>query len=223
MLVMQRQRRGIQRLHHPDAPLDPEALPLRPCRDPGERYIRYTVVILVESADIAMSARKDQFLNDTLLLGSKRNILEEAPRLVARYGVPRLLDVSRTCLRHVQPNRGVDRVPQPEVGDVDAELVEPRRSVPREQSAAGEAEDEDVCRYAVRWQRLVHRLQPASGRSKRRPPVGANDLPDDIRAEVRPEPRLKVKNLPFVSNTGIIKPRHIGESAGDALTSAFKK
>ena len=80
MLVMQRQRRGIQLLRHPDAPLDPKPLPLRPCRDPGERNIRNPVVVLVEPADIAMSARENHFLHYALPIGSKRNVLKKAPR-----------------------------------------------------------------------------------------------------------------------------------------------
>ena len=48
-------------------------------------------------------------------------------------------------------------------------------------------------------------------------------FPDDVRAEVRPEPRLKVEHLPFVRHAGVIKPRHIGDPAGYALTSPLKK
>ena len=48
-------------------------------------------------------------------------------------------------------------------------------------------------------------------------------FPDGVRAKVHHESRLKVEHLPFVRYAGVIKPRHVGEPASDALSSSLKK
>ena len=72
--------------------------------------VRYQVVVVVEPAHVAVAAGEER-LHDASPVAAERHILEELPRLVARHGVPGFRHVGRTLLGHVQPYRGIDRVP----------------------------------------------------------------------------------------------------------------
>ena len=135
MGVMQDDRRDVEPLREVSTATKTNARPFRPCRDPCESKVGDKVIVVVKSADVAMAAGEKHF--DNLPFAAfERDILKELPRLVTRNGMPRLLDIARTICRDIQPDGSVNCVPQSKIVNLDAKLVEPRREVPRNESAA---------------------------------------------------------------------------------------
>ena len=92
-----------------------------------------------------------------------------------------------------------------------------------EQRAAREPEEKYLGAYSVRRQRPVGGLQPAPCRAKRRLPVRAHELADDIRAEMRTDAWFKVKHLALVLDASVMQARHVRNSSRDALPRALEE
>ena len=112
MGVMEDHGGRVEPLRYVRAALQAQPALLRASRHPRKRKVGHQVVVVVQSAHIAMAAWK-QYLHDTALLALERHMAEELACLVPRDGVTCLLDVGRTLLGHVQSYRGIDRVPKP--------------------------------------------------------------------------------------------------------------
>ena len=199
MRIVQDYGGGIQLLRQPDAFLQPEPCAFRARRDPCQREVGDKMVVGVKSAHVAMASGEHHF-GDAFLLAGHRHETEEPPGLVARYGMPRMLHVRRTCLRDIQSDGRIHRVPEAEIGDRQSKLVQPGGKVPRQQRAAREAEEEDVRTCAVLRQRFVACLEPPSRQAEYVPPVGADYRAAEIRAKARAGARFEMKLLPCVLN-----------------------
>ena len=84
--------------------------PFSPCSRgyPCKRKVGDKVIVIVESADIAMTAREEHF-DDQLPVAFERNILEELARLVAGNGVTCPSHVAWTICRNIKSNSRVNR------------------------------------------------------------------------------------------------------------------
>ena len=141
MGVVENDSRGVEFLREVDAVSETQPLSLCPCRYPRESKVGDKMVVIVESTDVAMAARKEHF-NNSPPVALERNMLKELPRLVAGYCMTRPSHVTRTIRRDIKPYRRINCIPKSEIGDIHAKLVEPRREVPRQKRSAREAEEE---------------------------------------------------------------------------------
>ena len=141
MGIVENYGRGVELLREASGAPETQSLSLRTSRDPCESEIGDKVIVVVESADVAVAAREKHFDNlDFVAL--ERNILKELPRLVAGNGVTRPSHIARQIRRDIKSYRRVNRVPKSEIGDGHAELIKPRREMPRNKRTAREAEKE---------------------------------------------------------------------------------
>ena len=129
--VVENYSRGIEFLCKTSAALKAQPFSLCPRRYPCKSKVGDKVIVVVESADIAMTAREEHF-DDQLPVAFERNILEELARLVAGNSVSCPSHVARTICRNIKSNSRVNRVPKTKIGGVHAKLVEPRREMPRQ-------------------------------------------------------------------------------------------
>ena len=116
MRVVENDGGGIKLLRKANGTSKTQTLSFCPCGDPRKRKVGDKMVVVVETAHIAVAAREKHF-NDLSLAAFERNILKELPRLVARHGMTRPSHVARTIHRDIKPNCRIDRVPKPEIGD----------------------------------------------------------------------------------------------------------
>ena len=108
--VVENDRRGIEPLRKTNAAFETQTFTLRPCCHPRKRQVGDKVVVVVESADVAMTAREERF--DDLAFGAlERDMLKELPSFVARNGVTRPFHVARTIHRDIESNSCVNCVP----------------------------------------------------------------------------------------------------------------
>ena len=135
MRVVKYNRPRIKPLPYVRTTNQQESLALRPSRHPRKRKVGDKVIVVVESTDIAVAARKEHF-DDLTFVAFERSILKELARLVARNGMARPSHVVRTIRRGIEPNSRVNRIPKSEIGNGNAKLVEPRREVPRDERPA---------------------------------------------------------------------------------------
>ena len=97
-----------------NATFEAQPLSLCPSCDPCKSKVGDKVIVVVESADVAMATRKEHF-NNSLSVAFKRNILKELPSLVAGNGVTCPFHVAWTICRNIKSNSRVNRVPKPEI------------------------------------------------------------------------------------------------------------
>jgi len=171
--------RGIKPLQKTNATFKAQPISLRPCRDPCESEVGNEVVVVVESADIAMAAREEHF-DDLAFVSIERDILKELPRLITRNGVTCPFHILRTIRRDIEPYGRINSVPKTEIGNCHAKLVEPRRKVPRNKRTAREAKEKYFRCNAILRQSLVIRLKPPPRGAECRPPVNARNPPRKI-------------------------------------------
>ena len=200
--IVENYGRGVELLREASGASETQTLSLRPSRNPCESEIGDKVIVVVESADVAVAAREKHF--DNLgFVALERNILKELPRLVAGNGVTRPSHVARQFRRNIKSNRRVNRIPKSKIGDCNAKFVEPCREVPRDKRTAREAEEKYCRRNAILRKRLVIRLEPPPRRAECRSPVHARDLSSEIRAEMSSRPGFKVQLLPRIVHTNV--------------------
>ena len=204
------------------AAFEAQTLSLSARRNPRKSYVGNEVVVVVETADIAVAAREKHF-DDLAFVALERDILEELSRLVARNGMTRPSNVARAIRRDIKPDSRVNSVPETEVGNGHAKLVEPGSKVPRDKRTAREAEKKHFRRNAIFRQRLVVSLEPPPRRAECRPPVNACDPTREIRAEMRPKACFKVELLPHVGGAEVAEPRNVRYLARNALPRPLEK
>ena len=107
---------GVELLREASGASETQTLSLRPSRNPCESEIGDKVIVVVESADVAVAAREKHFDN-LAFIASERNILKELPRLVAGNGVTRPSYIARQFRRDIKSKRSVNRVPKSEIGN----------------------------------------------------------------------------------------------------------
>jgi len=110
MRVVKYNRPRIKPLPYVRTSNQQESLALRPSRHPRKCKVGDKVIVVVESADVTVTAREKHF-DDLLPVAFERNVLKELSRLVARNGMARPSHVVRTIRRDIEPNRRVNRVP----------------------------------------------------------------------------------------------------------------
>ena len=172
------------------------------------------MVVLVEPADVAVDAGEQRLLD---LPAPERHVGVEAPRLVFGDGMAREAHVRRTVLRDGKPRRRVHRVPEAEVFDLDAELIEPGGEVAGEERAAREAEEEDARRRRAGRRRRNLRLVPAAGAGEDGAPADAGRLSEEKRPDVRARPSLQVALLRCVFEARLVDERDVRLPAVDTL------
>ena len=114
--VMQNYGCGVELLRETSGASETQSLSLCPSRDPCKCKVGNKVIVVVESADVAVAAREKHFDNLTFV-ALERDILNELPRLVARNGVTRPSHIARQFRRDIKSNRRVNRVPKSKIGN----------------------------------------------------------------------------------------------------------
>ena len=132
-------------------------------------------------------------------------------------------DVRRALLADIESGSRVHRIPEPEVRDGKPEFVEPCGEVPREERAAGEAEEVDGSRGSVIGEAPVVLFEPPARIPKGRPPVESGDGACEIRAEVRPGAGFKMEFLAIILYAEVAQARYVGETSGYALSGSLEK
>ena len=117
--IVENDSRGIEFLHKASTTFKAQPFSLCPRRYPCKSKVGDKVIVVVESADVAMATRKEHF-NNSLPVAPERNILKELPCLVTGNGMTCPSHVARTICRNIKPNSRVNRVPKPKIGDVHA-------------------------------------------------------------------------------------------------------
>ena len=79
--VVENDSRRVELLRETDTAFEAQPFAFRPCGDPRERKVGDKMVVVVESADVAVAAWKEHFY-DVALVTLERYILKELPRLV---------------------------------------------------------------------------------------------------------------------------------------------
>ena len=148
MRVVQNDGRGVELLRETDAALEAQPFARRARRNPRKRNVGHEMVIVIESADIAVAARKEHF-NNLAFITFARNVLEKLARLVTRDSMPRPSYIARTIFRDIESNGRVNGVPETEIDDGQTKLVEPGREVPGDKCPAREAKEKHVRRNAI--------------------------------------------------------------------------
>ena len=217
-------RRLLRPLPDVRALLKPEPRRLRARRHPRERDVRDDVVVVVESADVAVAPREEH-LRYAAASGRvpERHVPEEPPRLVARDRVPGGEDVRGALLADVKSGGSVHRIPEPEVRDGESELVEPCGEMPREERAAGETKEVNGSRVGVIGEAPVVLLEPPARIPERRSPVESGDGTREVRAEVRPGAGFKMEFLAIILYAEVAQARYVGEASGYALSGSLEK
>ena len=107
---------GVELLRETSGASETQSLSLCPSRDPCKCKVGNKVIVVVESADVAVAAGEEHF--DNLgFVSFERNILKELPRLVAGNGVTRPSYIARQFRRDIKSKRSVNRVPKSEIGN----------------------------------------------------------------------------------------------------------